>query len=624
MLNYSKAALNKALVIISLQQAPDPISIRLHFFLDKQDRGRSRIYSIYTAVALPPLSRDHGNSGEPRTREIYGMVIFMKMRILLALKSRTFVIGLLMVLPIVLSFGIPRSVASEHSVNPKGAVRQQTAQGTTPAPKQPAAGGAPGISITPASFDFGTMAVGTQKSVTLTIHNTGASDLDVGWISVNAKDPSEFQFSNTTCPSLSPKINPGKSCTITVTFAPSSPGPMQTKFVVSSNAPSSPTFDVLLTATSVAAPQAQKPAPVLPIPVPKAETAPAAVQAPASRAQEPVSAGAKLPVTKPATAPSGLGPASAEVAPPSPLPTNNSLQLTADKTSPVLAATVGSVTFTAHASGQRGKNEYKFWLKGPSTGNEWKVAQDYSASASYAWIPTRAGSYVIWVYSRDASNPAEPETSSWMPFDVLDTTPVTSVTLTADKTSPALKATIGKVTFTPHAVGGSGKYEYKFWLNGPSTGNEWKVAQDYGISDSFTWTPMQAGHYLLWVYARSVGSIASREAAAWTSFDIVENPPVGSVELAANKTSPLPESAGGVVFTARASGGGGAYEYKFWLKGPSTGNVWKVAQDYSRFDSFPWKPAEAGEYFVAVYARNAGSPAGHEAIAGIPFDIAGK
>jgi hypothetical protein len=323
-------------------------------------------------------------------------------------------------------------------------------------------------------------------------------------------------------------------------------------------------------------------------------------------------------------APVEVRPAPAPIPPAAPVSTDVSIELMATKTSPVVAATVGNVTFIPQATGGSGRYVYKFWLKGPSTGDAWKVVQDYSVSASYSWTPTVAGSYAIWVCARDASSSFGSEASAWMPFDVLENRPVAFVEIAADKTSPALLATVGRVLFTAHAAGGSGKYEYQFWLKGPSTGNAWKMVQDYGISDSVTWTPAQAGHYLLWLYARNAGSPASREAAKWTFFDVVDKPPVRSVTLTANKTSPLPPAAGGITFTAHAAGGSGKYEYQFWLKGPSTENTWEVVQDYGVSRAFLWAPVQAGDYSIAVYARNAGSPAGHEAIAGVAFDITGK
>jgi hypothetical protein len=323
-------------------------------------------------------------------------------------------------------------------------------------------------------------------------------------------------------------------------------------------------------------------------------------------------------------APAEVRPAPAPMQPAAPLSTDVSVELTATMTSPVMAATAGNVTFIPQATGGSGRYVYKFWLKGPSTGDTWKMVQNYSTSASYSWTPKVAGSYAIWVCARDALSSFGSEASAWMPFDVLENPPVASVEIAADKTSPALLATVGRVLFTAHAAGGSGNYEYKFWLKGPTTGNDWKVVQDYGISDSVTWTPTQAGHYVVWLYARNTGSPASREAGTWMFFDVVDKQPVRSVRLTSDKTSPVPPAVDGITFTAHAAGGSGKYEYEFWLKGPSTENSWEVVQDYGISNAFLWTPVKAGDYSIAVYARNTGSPAGYEAIAGVAFDITGK
>ncbi len=511
--------------------------------------------------------------------------------------------------------------------------------------------GTPGISITPSSYDMGSVAIGSPQTATFTISNAGGSDITVTSVDISTNKPWEFHIESDTCRSRNTTIKAGKSCTVVVMFTPTAEGTSRAKLVVNSSATASPTITATLTGVAVSEPGTQNPAPAEVKPAEPAVKAAPAAKMPESPEMKPgaVEKKPETPAQKPASVEARpvapevkSAPAAVEPAPPAPKPEsaaarpaapevksaplqsrNISLKITADRTSPVLLATVGSVAFTVHAAGQSGNYEYKFWLKGPSTGNEWKVAQDYSASAAYSWIPAQEGSYTVWAFARDAAG-VGPEASAWMPFDVVRDSPATSVELMADKTSPALKATVGMVTFTPRAAGGRGRYEYQFWLKGPSTGNEWKVAQDYGVSGSFSWTPMQAGHYLLWVNARNSGSPAAREASAWTSFDVVDNPPAASVKLTADKTSPFPASAGSVTLTAHARGGNGQYEYKFWLKGPSTGNEWKVVREYDASNVFTWVPDQAGAYSIAVYARNAGSPAGHEAITGIPFDITGK
>jgi hypothetical protein len=49
---------------------------------------------------------------------------------------------------------------------------------------------------------------------------------------------------------------------------------------------------------------------------------------------------------------------------------------------------------------------YRFWLKGPSTGNAWRIVQDWSINNQWTWLnaPTDAGNYKIFVYVRDGKH----------------------------------------------------------------------------------------------------------------------------------------------------------------------------------------------------------------------------
>jgi hypothetical protein len=601
----------------------------------------------------------------------------MKMRKFLGKKSMTFTAKLFFVCLIALLFGIFRSVAYEDAAAPRVAVNTGTTQEAETAKKHFVSNSASEISVNPASHDNASSspALDVRLRATALAASQTQKPIQVAATTVPPQviSMTAAQVSQSTPAEAKPAVQSQKPVQLAATTVPpqvismtaaqvSQSTPAEAKPAVQSQKPvqlaatTVPPQVISMTAAQVSqstpaeakpAVQSQKPVQLAATAIPPQVISMTAAQVsqstpaeakPAVQSQKPIQLAATtvppqvISMTaaqvsqspEPIAAPAGAKPAAVGTKPPSLVSKNVSVELTADKTSPVPMATAGSVIFTAHLAGEDGKHEYKFWLKGPSTGNTWKVVQDFGTLSSYAWIPATAGSYVIWVYSRDASSPAGPEASAWMRFDVLDDSPVASVGVTADKTSPALRTKMGRVTFTPHAAGGSGRYEYKFWLRGPSTGNSWRVAQDYGISDSFTWAPTQAGHYQLWIYARNAGSPAAREAATWTSFDVLDNPPVGSVELSADKKSPLTMPADGITFTASAAGGSGRYEYEFWLKGPSTGNAWKVVQDYSISNAFLWTPGQAGDYSIAVYARNEGSPAGHEAIAGVVFAIAGK
>jgi hypothetical protein len=59
---------------------------------------------------------------------------------------------------------------------------------------------------------------------------------------------------------------------------------------------------------------------------------------------------------------------------------------------------------------------------------------------------------------------------------------------------------------------------YKFWIRAP--GGSWQVVQDYGLANTFMWTPATAGTYSLEVDVRDLGGTDTYEKVANTTFGI--------------------------------------------------------------------------------------------------------
>jgi len=100
----------------------------------------------------------------------------------------------------------------------------------------------PKISVSPKSVNFGTVSDGsTSAPKTVTIKNTGISDLTVNAITFTGTNAVEFsQTSNCTV------VAKGSSCAITVTFGPTSPGSETAMMSISSNDPKKPVVNVKL------------------------------------------------------------------------------------------------------------------------------------------------------------------------------------------------------------------------------------------------------------------------------------------------------------------------------------------------------------------------------------------
>ena len=290
--------------------------------------------------------------------------------------------------------------------------------------------------------------------------------------------------------------------------------------------------------------------------------------------------------------------------------------LVADKPSPAPLVTVGTVTFTASAGGGGGDYDYRFLIRDPS--GVWTEGQDYGNGDSFAWTPPDVGRWAIQARARNVGSSALYDALAGRIFEVLTDLPVSSVTLAADQASPAPLATVGTVTFTASAGGGGGDYDYRFLIRDPS--GVWTEGQDYGNGDSFAWTPPDVGRWAIQARARNVGSSALYDALAGRIFEVLTDPPVSSVTLVADQASPAPlVTVGTVTFTASAGGGGGDYDYRFLIRDPS--GVWTEGQDYGNGDSFAWTPPDVGRWAIQARARNVGSSALYDALAGRIFEV---
>jgi len=106
-------------------------------------------------------------------------------------------------------------------------------------------GSQPGLSITPASFAFGSIVDGQTKSQNFTLTNTGTSSLTISQLSVSGAG---YSISGLATPST---IAAGASATFSAVFAPTTAGSLPGSITVSSNAPGSPST-IALTGTGVA------------------------------------------------------------------------------------------------------------------------------------------------------------------------------------------------------------------------------------------------------------------------------------------------------------------------------------------------------------------------------------
>jgi hypothetical protein len=111
-------------------------------------------------------------------------------------------------------------------------------------------GATPVIFVSPTTLPFGTLAVGSVSSkLTVTVQNTGASDLILGTITRSGANPDQFQKAaqNDLCSGVT--LIPTATCTVGIKFAPTSSGAKNATLLIPSNDPVTPQVTVTLTGT---------------------------------------------------------------------------------------------------------------------------------------------------------------------------------------------------------------------------------------------------------------------------------------------------------------------------------------------------------------------------------------
>jgi hypothetical protein len=244
--------------------------------------------------------------------------------------------------------------------------------------------------------------------------------------------------------------------------------------------------------------------------------------------------------------------------------------------------------------------------------------QDYSTNNVWTWDTSTlpADSYHVVVHVRNVGSTSRMEAETGGHYVLVPTGPATGATLTPDLASPQPVGT-AQVDFTAGGSGGGGSYEYRFWLK---SGGVWTVGQNYSTNNTWTWdtSTLPADSYHVAVHVRNVGSTAQMEADAGVHYVLAA--PASGATLTPDLSSPQPIGTAQVVFTAGGSGGGGSYEYIFWLK---SGGVWTRVQGYSTNNVWTWNTSSllADSYHVVVHVRSVGSTARMEAETGVHYVI---
>ena len=89
------------------------------------------------------------------------------------------------------------------------------------------------ISISPISYDFGSVDIGGSSIQTFTITNAGDVELVIGTLSITGTNSYEFIIQNDNCSGQT--IAPSGTCTVDVVFSPTSEGAKSANLSIPSN-----------------------------------------------------------------------------------------------------------------------------------------------------------------------------------------------------------------------------------------------------------------------------------------------------------------------------------------------------------------------------------------------------
>ncbi len=187
--------------------------------------------------------------------------------------------------------------------------------------------------------------------------------------------------------------------------------------------------------------------------------------------------------------------------------TGSTLSLSSLTPSPAPPQSVGTpITWTATASGGIAPLQYKFYLYNASTG--WTIPQDYSTSKTWTWTSTQPGQYAVQVWVRNSGSTANYD--AWKGSGYFNISG-TSLSVTSLTPTPGLPQSVGTpITWTAIATNGIAPLQYKFYLYSTTSG--WVIAQDFSTSNTWIWTPSQAGQYAVQVWVRNAGSTANYDS----------------------------------------------------------------------------------------------------------------
>ena len=247
-----------------------------------------------------------------------------------------------------------------------------------------------------------------------------------------------------------------------------------------------------------------------------------------------------------------------------------------------------TVTFTAKAAGGKEGYTYKFIVYNKTTGT-WGLVQNYSSKNTCTWTKGSAGDRYFYVDVKDAAGNVVRSEALNVKIDAA--TP--KVTLTGSSTSIDTGA---KLTLTAQTTLGSG-CTYKFIIFNPAT-NQWFKLQDFGSSNTFTWTAGSDGTRLFYVDVKDADGNVTRSKVLNVTIGSGSTDRLTVNATVSDNTTNIGEK---ITFTAHGIGGKAGYTYKMVVYNKTT-KTWGLVQNFSSNNAITWVAGTAGdrEFYIDV------------------------
>lgn len=246
-------------------------------------------------------------------------------------------------------------------------------------------------------------------------------------------------------------------------------------------------------------------------------------------------------------------------------------------------------TFTlsteVEAHGATGELEFRYYVV---RAESIVVLRDYSTSNTCTWRPYTAAEYRVYVNVKDANGVIYTES---LDYKVEEAAALSIQDFTVLPESQIVRN--NTVSITAQAEGGTGEYEYCFYL----VRNSSKIVlKDFTSDNSVLWTPYTAADYKVHVEVRdSAGNQVKDEkefVVRMSNLTIDEMSVTPGDGAAAGST---------VTIEALASEGEGRYEYCFYVIRDGS----KILlQDFSSKNVCNWNPVTPANYDVIVEVRD--------------------